>query len=445
MTAQLIKGQKCNLTKDTPLLTRIIVGMGWHNTGSAVEVDFSAFLLTPSQSVSKDEDLIFYGNPSTPDQSVCVLQSDKKAYAGLTDNTQIAVSLSQIPAEYERIAFALTIYEAEKRQHSFSLLDDAYLRIINAADGTELLRYRLGKAFTVETAIVAGEIYRYQNEWKFSAVGSGYAGGLAALCQSYGIRVNDILPSVQPASRVVQPQQSPLILPELRSRPKPAGNLPPSSPASPPASPASPASPPASPLNPGTLLLKKRGERINLQKGAGSLGEILINLNWVQTQSSGWFGSKGIDLDLGCLFELKNGLKGSVQALGESFGSLNRPPYISLDGDDRTGSIATGENLRINGHYLSEISRIVVFAFIYEGITNWSQADARVTIRQQNGPEIEVRLDEHNNNKGMCAIAMIRNQQDETFSVERLVEYFAGHEELDQHYNWNLRWEAGSK
>ncbi|OMD48456.1 tellurium resistance protein TerA [Paenibacillus borealis] len=434
MTFDLIKGQKCNLTKDEPLLTRIIVGMGWHNTRSEVEVDFSAFLLTPAQTVSKDEDLIFYGNPSTSNQSVAVLLSDKRAYAGLTDNTQIAVELRQIPTDYERIAFALTIYEGEKRQQNFSLLDDAYLRIINAADGTELIRYRLGKAFSVETAIVAGEIYRYNNEWKFSAVGSGYAGGLAALCESYGIKVNNIVPSVLPSSPVIQSQQLPFPLPELRSRPK-AGNLPPSS----------PASPPAPPLDLNTILLKKRGEMINLQKGTESLGEILINLNWYQKKSSGWFGSKGIDLDLGCLFELKNGIKGSVQALGESFGSLNRPPYISLDGDDRTGSIATGENLRINGHYLSEISRIVIFAFIYEGITNWSEADAVVTIKQQSGPEIEVRLDEHNNNKGMCAIAMIRNQNDDTFSVERLVEYFGGHQELDQHYNWNLRWEAGSK
>ncbi|AIQ17206.1 tellurium resistance protein TerA [Paenibacillus sp. FSL H7-0357] len=434
MTFDLIKGQKCNLTKDKPLLTRIIVGMGWNNTRSEVEVDFSAFLLTPAQTVSKDEDLIFYGNPSTSNQSVAVLLSDKRAYEGLTDNTQIAVELRQIPTDYERVAFALTIYEGEKRQQNFSLLDDAYLRIINAADGTELIRYRLGKAFSVETAIVAGEIYRYNNEWKFSAVGSGYAGGLAALCESYGIQVNNIVPSVLPSSPVIQSQQSPFPLPELRSRPK-AGNLPPSS----------PASPPAPPLDLNTILLKKRGEMINLQKGTESLGEILINLNWYQKKASGWFGSKGIDLDLGCLFELKNGIKGSVQALGESFGSLNRPPYISLDGDDRTGSIATGENLRINGHYLSEISRIVIFAFIYEGITNWSEADAVVTIKQQSGPEIEVRLDEHNNNKGMCAIAMIRNQNDDTFSVERLVEYFGGHQELDQHFNWNLRWEAGSK
>lgn len=235
MTFDLIKGQKCNLTKDEPLLTRIIVGMGWHNTRSEVEVDFSAFLLTPAQTVSKDDDLIFYGNPSAANQSVAVLLSDKRAYAGLTDNTQIAVELRQIPTDYERIAFALTIYEGEKRQQNFSLLDDAYLRIINAADGTELIRYRLGKAFSVETAIVAGEIYRYNNEWKFSAVGSGYAGGLAALCESYGIKVNNIVPSVLPSSPVIQSQQSPIPLPELRSRPK------------------------APPLDLNTILLKKRG------------------------------------------------------------------------------------------------------------------------------------------------------------------------------------------
>ncbi|QUL56810.1 TerD domain-containing protein [Paenibacillus tritici] len=438
MTLELIKGQKCSLTKDAPGLTRIIVGMGWHNTRPEVEFDGSAFLLTPAQTVSADEDLIYYGNPSTPNQSVTVVLSDQAAYAGLTDNIQIVVELSQIPAAYERIAFALTIYEAEKRQQNFSLLQDAYIRMINAADGTELVRYTLGNAYTVETAIVAGEIYRYRNEWKFSAVGSGYAGGLAALCNSYGIQVNDIPLPAPPAERVIQAQPSRLVLPELRSRPKSADSLPP-------ASPAAPVSPPAPPLNPGTIQLKKHGEVISLQKGMGSLGEILINLNWFQKKTPGWFGSKGVDLDLGCLFELKNGLKGTVQALGESFGSLNRPPYISLDGDDRTGSIATGENLRINGHYLSEISRVVIFAFIYEGVTNWAEADAIVTIKQQSGPEIEVRLDEHNNNKGMCAIAMLRNQQDETFSVERLVEYFAGHEELDQRYHWNLRWEAGSK
>ncbi|MEK3714059.1 TerD family protein [Paenibacillus sp. FSL R7-0333] len=435
MTLELIKGQKCSLTKDNPLMSRIIVGMGWNEARAGVEIDFSVFLLTASQKVATEKDLIFYGNPAAPDQSVVILPPAQRVHSGPADDTQIAVELSLIPAEVERIAFALTIYEAESRQQSFSLLSDPYLRIMNAADGTELLQYRLGGGYSVETAIVAGEIYRYQNEWKFSAVGSGYAGGLAALCHSYGIQVKDILPVVQ-ASRTAEPaRNSPFVLPELRSRPKPVDSLPP----------AAPPAPSASPLNPDTIVLKRHGETLRLQQGAGTSEEILINLNWLQTPSSGWFGSRGIDLDLGCLFELKNGLKGTVQALGESFGSLNRPPYISLDGDDRTGSIATGENLRINGHHLSEISRIVIFAFIYEGVTNWSQAGAVITISQQGGPNIKVQLDEHNNDKGMCAIAMLRSQPDGSFSVERLVEYFSGHEELDQRYHWNLRWEAGSK
>ena len=435
MTLELIKGQKCSLTKNNPLLSRIIVGMGWNDAGAGVEIDFSVFLLTASQKVATEKDLIFYGNPAAPGQSVAILPPAQRVHSGPADDAQIAVELSLIPAEIERIAFALTVYDAEKRQQSFSLLSNPYLRIMNAADGTELLRYRLVGGYSVETAIVAGEIYRYQNEWKFSAVGSGYAGGLAALCQSYGIQVKDILPAVQAARPEAPPRKSPFVLPELRSRPKQADPLPASA----------PAAPSASPSNADTTVLKRHGETLRLQQGAGASGEILINLNWVQTESSSWFGRKGIDLDLGCLFELSNGLKGAVQALGESFGSFNRPPYIILDGDDRTGTIATGENLRINSRYLSEIKRIVIFALIYEGVANWSQAGAVVTISQQGGPEIKVKLDGHNNDKGMCAIAMLHSQPDGSFLVERLVEYFSGHEELDQHYHWNLRWEHGSK
>ncbi|WP_238654739.1 TerD family protein [Paenibacillus piscarius] len=442
MTFKLIKGQKVSLTKNNPHLSQLIIGLGWQSAGAGAEIDSSAVLLTETQRVTSAESLIFYGHPAADDQSVVLLPPEHWVGTGPADRVQIAVRLDIIPAEYERIAFALTIHEAVKRQQSFSALEGAYLRIINAAEGTELLRYPLEGGYSVETALVAGELYRYQSEWKFSAIGSGYAGGLEALCRSYGIPADQIQVLVQSARPEAArpeapPRKSPFVLPELRPRPKqrPADLLPP----------AAPASPQGSPGHPGDRLLKNRGESVRLQSGPGAAGEIIINLNWVQTESSRWFGRQGIDLDLGCLFELSNGLKGAVQALGESFGSFNRPPYIILDGDDRTGSIATGENLRINSRYLSEIKRIVIFALIYEGAANWSQAGAVVTIRQQGGPEIKVQLDEHNNNKGMCAIALLHSQPDGTFLVERLVEYFSGHEELDQHYHWNLRWEAGSK
>ena len=110
-----------------------------------------------------------------------------------------------------------------------------------------------------------------------------------------------------------------------------------------------------------------KGQKVNIQKSAyvDNLGEIKVNLNWNTKPARGFFSkSKAIDLDLGCLFELKNGLKGAVQALGNSFGSLNQPPYISLDGDDRTGASTTGETLRINGNKISEIKRILVYTFI---------------------------------------------------------------------------------
>ena len=207
-------------------------------------------------------------------------------------------------------------------------------------------------------------------------------------------------------------------------------------------------------VNLNKIELTKKGQSINLEKKTGKIGRITVNLNWNQQARktgggflSSLFGGKnsGIDLDLGCLFELKNGDKGCVQALGNSFGSYQDRPYIELDGDDRTGSISNGENLRINGDFLKEIKRIVVFSFIYQGVANWAEADGVVTLSYEGGQDIVVRLDEHRANMGMCAIAMIENVNDETFKVERLVEYFKGHEAMDRAYGWGMNWTPGRK
>ncbi len=207
-------------------------------------------------------------------------------------------------------------------------------------------------------------------------------------------------------------------------------------------------------VNLSKIELTKKGQSINLTKSnTQSIGEILVNLNWnQQTKKSGGIlstlfgkGNAGVDLDLGCLYELKNGQKGCVQALGNSFGSFRSFPYIELDGDDRTGSVSSGENLRINGNMIKDIKRILVYSFIYEGVANWSQADGIVTLKYPSGPDIEVKLDEHRNGKIMCAIAMIENVNDETFKVQRLVEYFNGHQDMDHAYRWGMKWVAGSK
>ncbi|MFC4303117.1 TerD family protein [Cohnella boryungensis] len=433
MSLSIIKGQKADVTKNNPSVSRVIVGMGW-GASSGVDLDFSVFALQGNSKVRSDQDLIFYSNPTGAAGSIRIVGQDRKSYGNQSDQEQLSIELGAVPKEIERVAFSLTIYEGDARKQNFSLVNDAYLRIVDEASGNVLLRYELGKNFPVETAIVVGELYRYNGEWKFNAIGSGYSGGLAALCGSFGVEVRE----EQPAA--------PATPPPAAKPPEPAA---PPVPAAPPAGQASPAQPPAAPPSPirlDKIELKKKGDVINLQKNSsGSIGEILVNLNWNRKKTGGFFRSSGIDLDLGCLYELKDGTKGGVQALGNAFGDFNRPPYVSLDGDDRTGAQAGGENMRINGARLAEIERIVVFAFIYEGVTNWSQADGVVTIKQPGGPDIVVRMDEYNNSKGLCAIAMIRNVNNQTFSIERLVQFFDDQQKLDVAYNWGLRWARGSK
>ncbi len=176
----------------------------------------------------------------------------------------------------------------------------------------------------------------------------------------------------------------------------------------------------------------QKGQRINLKKTEKTgLGEILVNLNWNArpAQKKGFLarlfgGNSGIDLDLGCLFELRDGSKGAVQALGNAFGSLSQPPFISLDGDDRTGESAAGENLRINGNRVADIKRILVYTFIYGGIANWQEADARGTIKYPGAEDIIVKMDEYNSRKIMCGLALLENQNNETFSVEKIVQFY---------------------
>ena len=188
----------------------------------------------------------------------------------------------------------------------------------------------------------------------------------------------------------------------------------------------------------------KKGQKVNLVKKGPSIGEILINLNWQQPPKRLFFAQRSIDLDLGCLFELQDGRKGTVQALGKAFGRLEEPPYISLDGDDRTGANSEGENLRINGKKISEIKRVLVFTFIYEGAANWKQAQGVVTLKYPGEEDIIVRMDEYGSTKRMCAIALLENVGD-TFSVEKQVSFFDGHRQMDAAYHWGLRWVAGRK
>lgn len=194
----------------------------------------------------------------------------------------------------------------------------------------------------------------------------------------------------------------------------------------------------------------RKGTKVNLQKKDGKpLGEILINLNWSQPAPKKILGfsmpQQSIDLDLGCLYEMKNGDKGCVQALGNAFGSLTNRPFIALDGDDRSGASSDGENLRVNGAHIADFKRILIYTFIYEGVANWRSADGIVTVRCPDSQDLIVRMDDYSSSKKMCAIAMLENNHNATFSVEKLVQFYDGHQPMDRAFGWGMRWTPGRK
>lgn len=192
MPVNLQKGQKVSLTKGNPGLSKVVVGLGWDvnafDTGGDFDLDAAAFLLTDSGKVCDSKDFVFYGNLTHPSGSV-QHQGDNLTGVGDGDDEQIKVDLSAVPANITKIAFTVTIYEAEARRQNFGQVNNAFVRIYNEATGEELLRYDLGEDFSIETAAVFGELYKNGGEWKFNAIGSGYQGGLAALCANYGVEV----------------------------------------------------------------------------------------------------------------------------------------------------------------------------------------------------------------------------------------------------------------
>lgn len=390
MALNLQKGQKIDLTKGNPGLNKLLIGLGWdtnkYSGGYDFDLDATAFLLKGDNKVSSNQDFIYYGNLQHSSGSVEHMGDNLTGGTG-GDDEQIKVDLSRVPDIIERIAIAVTIYDAEKRNQNFGQVSNAYIHIVDTETNTELLRYDLGEDFSIETSMVVGEIYRYKGEWKFNAVGSGFKGALKSLCLNYGVNL------------------------EIKDR------------------------------NSGAVILGK-GQKINLSKGSG---EILINLNWSQPERIGWGSSEGIDLDLGCLYELWDGRKGSVQALGNAFGSLVNPPYISLDGDDRTGTSTEGENLRVNSAMIPQIKRILVYTFIYEGAANWREAKGIVTVKCPGSKDIIVKMDEYGSNLTMCGIALLENKDGQSLSMEKVVRFFEGHRDLDAAFGWGLRWVAGSK
>lgn len=190
MAISLSKGQKIDLTKTNPGLNKVLVGLGWdvnkYDGSEAFDLDASAFLLDAQGKAKNEESFIFYGHLKNGNGSVEHL-GDNLTGAGDGDDEQIKLTLLDIPADIDKIDVVVTIYEADVRRQNFGQVSNAYIRVVDEASGAELLRYDLGEDYSVETALVVGSFYRNGNDWKFNAVGAGYSGGLAALCNSYGL------------------------------------------------------------------------------------------------------------------------------------------------------------------------------------------------------------------------------------------------------------------
>ncbi|GLB61057.1 TerD family protein [Cytobacillus sp. NCCP-133] len=209
MGVQLSKGQKVDLTKTNPGLQVVMAGLGWdvsHNQPQ-YDLDASAFLTDASGRVQSDSDFVFYNNPSGGNGSI-LYSNDNRTGAGAGDDEQIRIELNKVPQHIHRIAFTITIHDAQMKGQNFGQVSNAYVRVFNALTNEELLRFELGRDFTVETAIVAAELYRHNGEWKFNAIASGFQGGLAALCRNFGVSVDEEpAASPQPAINQNQYQQ----------------------------------------------------------------------------------------------------------------------------------------------------------------------------------------------------------------------------------------------
>lgn len=192
MPINLTKGQKVDLTKGNPGLKKVMIGLGWDvnafDSGSDFDLDAAAFMCGANGKCPTEKEFVFYGNLVHPTECVQHM-GDNLTGGGDGDDEEIMIDLDKVPANVEKIAFTVTIYDAETRRQNFGQVSNAFIRIVDSSNNTELIRYDLGEDFSIETAVVVGELYRNNGEWKFNAIGSGFQGGLAALCGHFGIDV----------------------------------------------------------------------------------------------------------------------------------------------------------------------------------------------------------------------------------------------------------------
>ncbi len=396
---EIIKGQKAKLADITSTM-QFEVGLSVSFTSPNV-ADISCFGLDSNSTLSDDRYFIFYNQKASPCGSVAALGARDG------DQERFRVNLAGLPGTVRRLVLTATI----DGTGTMAQVSQGYVRLL--VNNAEVARYRFtGSDFNDERAIIIGEFY-FKDVWRFGAVGQGFNGGLKALLQHFGGEEISEPPAPVPA------------------RPTPL----------------TPAPSPGVTISKVTLEKKGDKKAVDLRKGGG-LQPLHFNLNWDNPNANkrGFLGLGGgeavPDLDLGCMYRLKDGSKGVIQPLGKMFGSKDRPPFIFLDKDDRTGAAADGENLFIYRPDL--IDAVMVFALIYEGSRDFTSVNGRMTIREQTGNEIFIRLNSPDPNLTFCAICMVR-RAGTTVEISKEERYFKGHSDADHHYQFGFTWRTGSK
>jgi tellurite resistance protein TerA len=393
-------------------------------------IDCAAYRLTTDGKVRGDGDMIFYGQKRSDDGNVSFRGHDSDGF--------FDINLPAQPASIDKIALAFSSAQ------TLAQVGDVDIQVLKGSQ--VLMTCQLSSTGRNEKAIILAECYRRQGSWKFRFIAQGFEGGLKPLSEHFGVEIADEAPAQNQNASQNQAQS---INTQRPINTQKAGST--SQASTPPPIPATPS------INLSKITLTKNQSSINLKK-RDDFGKISVNLDWNQRPESnksapkkGLLGdlfkqhqSSGIDLDVGAMIHLKNGEKTLIQALGDRFGSLQSAPYVCLRADDRTGQVSGGEWLDINGQQWSQIEEVFIFAFIYEGAPNWEKTDGVVTIHVPDQSPIETRLTEGAGNLPMCAIARLVNQQG-SINVERINQYFKGHQEMDKAFNWGFSWKRGRK
>ena len=391
------KGQKSKLA-DLTSATDLTVGLDLQASGSPT-FDISCFGVDADGKLSDDRYFVFFNQKASPEGEIRQLGPTNG------DAESFEVHLSNLPQGIQKLVFTATMDGAG----TMSQVSRGRLRLLSG--GSEVARFPFsGSDFSQEKAVIVGEIYR-KDVWRFAAVGQGFNGGLSALLEHFG------------GQEVAE---------EAAPPPPPA-----------------PSPPPAPKVNISKITLDKKGDKqvVDLSKRGGDR-PIHINLNWDASaggRGGGFFGFGGgaaPDLDLGCMYRLKNGDAGVIQALGGNFGARDRSPFIFLDKDDRSGKASDGENRYL--HRAQEIDLVMVFAFIYGGVSDFTSVGGRMTITDGSGDQIFIQLGSPDRGRNFCAISTVR-ASGSSVEITKEEQYFRGHKEADSRYGFGFRWTTGSK